>query len=846
LDLTETWNYQATRTVTAGQYTNIATVTANPVDTNGTDIAGLSDVSDTDPSNHFGVTTGIQVVKYTNGQDANTTTGPLLLVGSTATFTYVVTNTGSVPLATVVLRDDNGTFGSTGDDFTLTLVSGDANSNGRLDLTETWNYQATRTVTAGQYTNIATVTANPVDDNGTDIATLGDVTDYDPSNHYGMTAGIQIVKYTNSQDANTTTGPLLLVGSTATFTYAVTNTGSVPLASVVLRDDNGTSGTTGDDFTLTLVSGDVNSNGRLDLTETWNYQATRTVTAGQYTNIATVTANPVDTNGTDIAGLSDVSDTDPSNHFGVTTGIQVVKYTNSQDANTTTGPLLLVGSTATFTYAVTNTGSVPLAAVVLHDDNGTSGTTGDDFTLTLVSGDVNSNGRLDLAETWNYQATRTVTAGQYTNIATVTANPVDTSGTDIAGLSDVSDTDPSNHFGVTTGIQVVKYTNGQDANTTTGPLLLVGSTATFTYVVTNTGSVPLASVVLRDDNGTSGTTGDDFTLTLVSGDANSNGRLDLTETWNYQATRTVTAGQYTNIATVTANPVDTSGTDIAGLSDVSDTDPSNHFGVTTGIQVVKYTNGQDANATTGPQLPVGATATFVYVVTNTGNVPLATVVLRDDNGTSGTTGDDFTLTLVSGDANSNGRLDLAETWNYQATRTVTAGQYTNIATVTANPVDANGTDIAGLSDVSDTDPSNHFGYVAAIALQKLTNGIDTGTGAGPNLSIGSTATFTYRVSNTGNVALTNIAITDDNGTPSVQSDDFVPVYVSGDTDGDSQLDVTEIWVYQGTRVVTLGSYSNIATVTGEDPDSSVITATDPSAHFGVSRLSKRRFVSSMN
>ena len=166
--------------------------------------------------------------------------------------------------------------------------------------------------------------------------------------------------------------------------------------------------------------------------------------------------------------------------------------------------------------------------------------------------------------------------------------------------------------------------------------------------------------------------------------------------------------------------------------------------------------------------------------------------------------------------------------------------------MTANPVDTNGTDIAGLSDVSDTDPSNHFGYVAAIALQKLTNGIDTGTGAGPNLSIGSTATFTYRVSNTGNVGLTNIAITDDNGTPSVQSDDFVPVYVSGDTDGDSQLDVTEIWVYQGTRVVTLGSYSNIATVTGEDPDSSVITATDPSAHFGVSRLSKRRFVSSMN
>ena len=78
-----------------------------------------------------------------------------------------------------------------------------------------------------------------------------------------------------------------------------------------------------------------------------------------------------------------------------------------------------------------------------------------------------------------------------------------------------------------------------------------------------------------------------------------------------------------------------------------------------------------------------------------------------------------------GDANSNGRLDTTETWTYQATRTVTAGQYTNMATVTANPVDASGADIAGLADVSDTDPSNHFGFTVGIGLQKLTNGVDT-------------------------------------------------------------------------------------------------------------------------
>ena len=194
-------------------------------------------------------------------------------------------------------------------------------------------------------------------------------------------------------------------------------------------------------------------------------------------------------------------------------------------------------------------------------------------------------------------------------------------------------------------INIVKSTNGQDANTTTGPLLVVGNTATFTYVVTNTGTTSLATVVVRDDNGTSGNTADDFSPTLQSGDTNSNGRLDTTETWTYQATRTVTAGQYTNIASVTANPVDATGADIAGLADVTDSDPSNHLGITTGMNIVKSTNGQDANTATGPMIAVGGTATFTYVVTNTGTVALGTVVVRDDNGTAANTADDFTPTL---------------------------------------------------------------------------------------------------------------------------------------------------------------------------------------------------------
>ncbi len=75
-----------------------------------------------------------------------------------------------------------------------------------------------------------------------------------------------------------------------------------------------------------------------------------------------------------------------------------------------------------------------------------------------------------------------------------------------------------------------------------------------------------------------------------------------------------------------------------------------------GIDIEKATNGQDADSPTGPVIPVGETATFTYVVTNTGNVALSGVEVIDDAGTPNVSGDDFNPHFTGGDSNSNDLL----------------------------------------------------------------------------------------------------------------------------------------------------------------------------------------------
>jgi hypothetical protein len=305
-------------------------------------------------------------------------------------------------------------------------------------------------------------------------------------------------------------------------------------------------------------------------------------------------------------------------------------------------------------------------------------------------------------------ATSTAQPEQYTNFALVTGVPP-TGGV-------VQDLDNSNYFGAIGSIVIVKSTNGVDANDAPGPLILDGQPVNWTYDVTDSGNTTVTNVQVTDDHA-------DVVVTCPKT------TLAPQETMRCTANGTAAEGQYDNVGTVTA-------TGPTGALTASD--PSNYFGAEPVITIQKLTNGDDANAPTGPVIPIGDPVTWTYVVTNPGNIALHDVHVVDDKG--------VVPVFQNGDANNDGILDPGETWNYQATGTATAGQYENKATVTGTvPFEQPMT-------VTASDPSHYLGEDPGIAIDKS---VDKSV-----VAPGETVTYTITVTNTGNVALHDVVVSD--------------------------------------------------------------------------------------
>jgi uncharacterized repeat protein (TIGR01451 family) len=579
----------------------------------------------------------IQIVKLTNGtNNDNPPTpgvpdGPIVPVGSTVTWTYNVTNPGNEPIANVNVTDNIAGVNPTtvfGDGAPghgdAAHNTGDANNNNLLDPGEQWVFQASGTAVAGQYSNVGTVT-------GTSTVSNTPVSASNPDHYFGATPSVQIVKLTNGTNndnppvAGVPDGPTVPVGSTVTWTYNVTNPASDPFSLTSVQVTDNIAGVN----PMPVLSGgfnvgDSNHNGLLDPGETWQFTASGTAIAGQYSNIGTVVATPSDSQGNTFPGAGTVTANNPDHYFGTLslgdfvwndTNANGIQDSNDLSSNGINGVTVDLLNSQNVQIANTATTNNPVGGAPGYYQF--TGLAPGSYTVVIDSSNFASGGPL-----FGFQATPSNAPGS------TTAN--DSNGSP-APVTLTTANDETIDFGFfKPAINIVKLTNGTNndsppvAGVPDGPIVPVGSTVTWTYNVTNPTSVALSSVSVTDN-----IAGVSPTPVLSGGfnvgDTNHDGLLENGETWVFTASGTAIAGQYSNIGTATGTPVTPTGGTIPGATPMTATNPDHYFGQTvTGTPDLAITKTSDSAAVVAGK-PIG----FVVTITNTGTADATGVQLND-------------------------------------------------------------------------------------------------------------------------------------------------------------------------------------------------------------------------
>ncbi len=225
------------------------------------------------------------------------------------------------------------------------------------------------------------------------------------------------------------------------------------------------------------------------------------------------------------------------------------------------------------------------------------------------------------------------------------------------------------------------------------------------------------------------------------------------------------------------------------------------------IDVEKDTNGVQSDTAPGEMIPLGDDVTWTYVVTNNGAYTLTDVTLMDSDLGS------IDLMMCSMMTTT---LGIGESTTCTMTGTAnTLGQYMNTATTVGT---AEGTDVT----VTDSDDSHYVGMlpdVAAISIEKATNGFDADMGPGPSVVSGSTVQWTYAIANTGNLTITGISVVD--------SDSSLVVSCPMDT-----LAPDESMTCSASGIAITGQYTNTGTVTGTGTDGTDVMDTEDSHYNG--------------
>jgi uncharacterized repeat protein (TIGR01451 family)/gliding motility-associated-like protein len=719
------------------------------------------------------------VTVYPNGLTnlaiTKTIDNPNALAGDEVVFTLTVTNSGPSNATGVKALDKL----PSGYSYVSDNGNGSYNSS-----TGEW--------TIGSLNNGASVSINitAIVDAFGDYLNLATVTgdQHDPDGD-NDTDGVTLTNLSNLSISKTVDNSSPNIGETVVFTITVKNNGPSNATGVKVID-NLPSG-----YTLVSAVPSVGSwanpewiVGTLSNGSSASILITATVNAsGDYTNVASI--------GGDQGDTDEDSNTDTVTVVpGATSNLSMAKAVDNAAAN--------VGENVVFTITVKNNGPSHATSVTATDK------LPDGFTYISHTGAGTYNpatgewtiGSLNNGASVTLSITATVNAsGDYRNVATVDGDQNDNENDNNSDSVEV-------YPGAVINLSIAK--------TVDNPTAKVGDVVVFTLRATNAGPSD-ATGVTATDKLPSG-------YTFISDDG--------TGAYN-QATGLWTIGSLANgaIAMLKINAqVNPSGnyTNIALIDgDQHDDDSDGNTGTATLTNVVDLSITKTVDS---PAALVGEEVVFTISVKNAGTTN-ATGVTVTDNLPSG-----FTLVSVNPSVGSwsapvwtIGDLDAGITETLEIRATVNpSGDYTNVANVTSDQGDTDGDNNTGSVVVTPGATSN---LIVSKEVDKLTP------------FVGDQVIFTITVKNNGPSAATGVVVTDNmpsgftlvNATPSIGSWS-APTWNVGSLENGASATLQLI-----ATVNLTGSYTNVATVTGDQHDDDTDTNTDEVTltPIGVSNLS---------
>ena len=652
----------------------------------------------------------------------------------------------------------------------LTLTSGPTYGgtgtfDGILDVGESATYNATFVITqqavnAGGVSNTASVTSK--DPAGNDVT---DSTTSATEDSIPRTAAMTVDKAADVDDNGDGKNG---VGDVIEYTITVTNTGNVTLTGIDLVDE----------LRLGLSTNNVEDNTDNDSpagVDLWTQDQTlepgesatyvawyiidqTAASSGKVINTAIATADtPL---SGDEATLS-VTSNEAVVDIAPIPSISISKEpTAIEDGDNN---ILDVDETVLYTITVTNDGNIELIGVqdpvdVVEDLTGTAFTsqsvavTYQGSSLDGLAPPANSfGGTLAVGESVMFEALLTIDQAMVDAAGIV--NTASVSGYDNTGeiVSDSVSTDAieieASPSLTVTKTAAVDHVTGTDSETTTG------DTIVYTITIENTGNVTLTGIDITDTM----TDGDGQSLTLTSPATFSTYTLAPGATETILATYTIEQSVADTGSISNTVSVDGTAPDGTEVSDDLDTPVVVSTDLTPSIEVTKSSTITYADSDAGTQL--GDTINYTITVENTGNTTLTGVTVSDTILDSA--GVSLTLTTgptYGGTGTFDGILDVGESATYNATFVITqqavnAGGVSNTASVTSK-------DPAG-NDVTDSTTSATEDLIprtAAMTVVKTASVDDNGDNKN---GVGDVIQYTVTVTNTGNVTLTDVDLSDE-------------------------------------------------------------------------------------